>query len=133
VSAPPSPRDRRRQAERRGRIAEGLAALLLTIKGFRILARRARTRAGELDLVARRGALVAFIEVKARPDDQAAFDALGAGQRRRIARAAGAFLAARPDCAGCLVRFDAILVRPWRWPLHIADAWRPDTSPGGGA
>ena len=116
--------NRRIAAERLGRGAETLAAWRLRISGYRILARRERTPMGEIDLVARRGRVIAFVEVKARGDlDTAAF-ALQPRQQARIARAAALFLARRPDLAVLSPRFDVVLVAPWRWPRHLADAWR---------
>jgi putative endonuclease len=90
-----------------------------------VLARRLRTPAGEIDIVARRGALVAFVEVKARGSTDAAAFALTEPQWRRIARAAELFVARRPALADCAIRFDAMLVTPRGWPTHVIDAWRP--------
>lgn len=105
-------------------MAETLCTLLLRLKGYRILARRFRTPVGEIDIVARRGRLVAFIEVKARPDLMAAGESLGPRQRRRIAAAAAVFLQKRPDLQGLDFSFDAMLLVPGRLPRHISDAWR---------
>ena len=116
----------RRQAWLRGRRAEALAILALSLAGYRILARNLKSRLGEIDIVARRGRIVAFIEVKTRADWGTAAEALAGHQRRRIARAASAFLADRPELAGQQPRFDVILTVPWRWPRHIINAWRID-------
>ena len=91
-----------------------------------MIARRLRTRAGEIDIVAKRGGLIVFIEVKARPDLATAMAAIGPGQRRRLARAAEAFLASHATDVDYGVRFDVMLIRPWRRPVHVVDAWRPD-------
>lgn len=115
----------RRRAEAWGRTAEALAAWRLRLTGYRIVARRFRSHQGELDLVARRGAVLAVIEVKARADETAATVALGTQQRTRIERAALAFLQRHPALSGCSLRFDLMLVVPWQWPRHIIDAWRP--------
>ena len=115
----------RQEAEKRGRGAERLAAWYLRLRGWRILAQRARVPGGEVDIVARRGRTLAFVEVKARADVTAAAESLLARQRRRIARAAAGYLALRPELQSCRCRFDVILVTPWRWPRHIRDAWRP--------
>lgn len=115
----------RKAAEARGRRGEALAALRLRLAGYTILARRERGPFGEIDLVARRGRVVAFIEVKS----HAAFGPDGPvapRQRARIARAAQGFLARRRDLDGLDVRFDLVLVGSWRWPRHVTDAWRPD-------
>jgi putative endonuclease len=113
----------RRLAERGGRRAERLAAWWLRLKGWRILAIRARTPVGEVDLVARRGRVIAFIEVKARAGDAEAGIALDEWRLRRVARAAEALapLYARP---GDDVRIDAMFVLPRRLPRHLANVWR---------
>ena len=117
---------RRQAAERRGRRSETLAALLLRLKGYRILDRRVRTHAGEIDLIARTpSGLVCFIEVKARADDMSAADAVGARQQGRIARAAALYLASRPELARKGARFDVVTVSPRSLPRHLRDAWRP--------
>lgn len=115
----------RRQAEGLGRGGERVAAWMLRLKGYQILAVRYKTPVGELDLVARRGNLLAIVEVKARASIDDALAAISARQRRRIEQAAGAFLARHPAWNGCDVRFDVIAVSAWRWPCHIIDAWRP--------
>jgi putative endonuclease len=108
-----------------GRRAERAAAWLLRAKGYSILATRFRTPMGEIDLVATRPGIVVFVEVKRRRDPTLALESVLPRQRSRIARAAEQFLRARPDLAGLDVRFDVIAWRPWRLPLHLADAWRP--------
>jgi putative endonuclease len=113
-----------------GRGAEFAAAFLLRLKGYRVLARRyatgAGTGAGEVDLIARRGRTLAFVEVKARADLDRAAEAVRPEQRRRIVRAAESFLAHRPELRALEVRFDAVLVAPGRLPRHIPGAWRAD-------
>jgi putative endonuclease len=117
---------RRLAAEKRGRRSETLAALLLCLKGYRILGRRVRTHAGEIDLIARApSGLVCFIEVKARADETSAADAVGLRQQGRIARAAALYLASRPDLARNGARFDVVTVTPRSLPRHLRDAWRP--------
>jgi putative endonuclease len=117
-------------AERRGRFAETACVLLLRLTGWRILARRLKSHAGtglgEIDIVARRGKTVAFIEVKARATHDMARETISIMQRSRIARAAEAFMARRADCAACDVRFDVVVVDRRYIPLRIVDAWRPD-------
>jgi len=117
----------RRKAESRGRRSEWLAIALLLCKAYRILGRRVRTVAGEIDLVALspRGT-VCFIEVKARSDALEAALSLGARQQARIARAARLFLAQRPQLAERAVRFDVIAVAPGTLPQHHRDAWRDE-------
>jgi putative endonuclease len=109
---------------RTGRLAESVAAWFLRLKGFRILARRFATPVGEIDLVASRGGLVVFVEVKRRSDLATASEAILPRQRQRIARAAEIFLQRRPDARTACCRFDVVAVAPWRWPLHVTDAWR---------
>ena len=114
----------RRRAWNFGRFAEGLCVWALRLRGYRILARDYRTPVGEIDIVARRLNTLAMVEVKARRDLSKAAESLTRRQRRRITRAAGAFLMAYPRCAGLAVRFDLMLVRPWRLPVHLKGAWR---------
>lgn len=115
----------RRRAWSRGRRAETLAAWWLRLKGYRILARDLRTPVGEIDIIARRGGVLAIVEVKARDNLAAAADSLRPRQQGRIERAAGAFLASRPALARLQPRFDVILMAPGRLPRHLPDAWRP--------
>lgn len=103
-------RRRKQAAHARGVAAETRAAALLEARGFTILERRLRTKAGELDLVARSGELLVFCEVKLRGDLAQAAESLRPRQRRRIAAAAEAYLAERPELAGLDMRFDAILL-----------------------
>src|ERR1700743_2874595 len=116
----PMPADRltskRQASERRGRSGETVAALWLRLKGYRILGRRVRTHAGEIDLVARspRGVLC-FVEVKARPDARAALESVAERQRARIERAASLFVANRPALARAAMRFDIVTVSPRAW------------------
>jgi putative endonuclease len=117
---------RRRAAFLRGGRAELLCLWQLRLKGYRILARRYRTAVGEVDLIARRGEVLAAIEVKARPDLATASEAIGPRQRRRVTRALAHFLSGRPDLALLAPRFDVILVVPRRWPVHLIDAWREE-------
>ena len=115
----------RRDRERAGRRAETLAAPVLRLKGFRILARRFACHAGEVDLIACRDDLLVFVEVKRRTTVAGALEAVGRHQQERIARAAAFFLQRQPQLAGLAQRFDLIAVVPWRWPLHLRDVWRP--------
>jgi putative endonuclease len=117
-------RDRRYRAYRRGHRGEWLAALALRIKGYRIVARRYRTKLGEIDLIARRGDLVAMVEVKARPTLVQAMEAVGAQSERRIESAADMWLARQPDFARLSIRFDMVAVLPWRWPVHVENAFQ---------
>ena len=110
-------------AFRTGLSAESRAAAYLRAKGYRILAKRFRTPHGEIDLIAKRRNLVAFVEVKARATlDDAAF-AVTPHQQGRIINAAEAWLAAYPRYAGFELRFDAILIAPRRFPRHLLAAF----------
>ena len=115
--------ERRRKAERGGRRAEWLASLALMMKGFSILSRRYRTPLGEIDLIARRGRLVVFAEVKARRSADAAVEAVTASARRRIEKAAGLFLSRHSHLADCMMRYDIVAVSGWH-VRHRPDAWR---------
>lgn len=114
----------RQESERVGRTAEAAAAWLLRLKGFRILERRFATPRGEIDLVACRGSLLLFVEVKRRAALAAATESLLPRQQQRIACAAEIFLQRRPAARAMRCRFDVVAVAPWRWPIHVADAWR---------
>jgi putative endonuclease len=122
--APPAPA--RQAAFRTGLSAESRGAALLIAKGFRILARRWRSAAGEVDIVARRGNLLIFVEVKARGRFDDAAYSVTERQKRRIAGAAAAWLSENPDDAGRDMRFDAMLVTPGRLPRHIKAAFDTD-------
>lgn len=114
----------RRRAELAGRLAEDVCVWWLRLRGYRVLARRFRDPVGEIDILARRGRTLAVVEVKARRDLRAAAEALTRRQQRRISRAAEAYLARNPGLDDLAVRFDVMLVVPWRPPRHIMDAWR---------
>lgn len=109
---------------RLGHWAETICAWHLRLRGYRVLARRFRTPAGEIDIIARRGGVLAFIEVKARRDRTTAVESVTSRQRRRVRRAAEAYIAARPMLAELDGRFDVMLVTPWTTPEHVIDAWR---------
>jgi putative endonuclease len=114
-------------AFRTGLSAEARAAAFLIAKGYRILARRFRTPYGEIDIVAKRRNLVAFIEVKARGSlDDAAY-AVTPRQQRRIIEAAQAWLMAHPEHAELELRFDAMLIAPRRLPRHLVAAFDAST------
>jgi len=115
---------RRRRAYRSGHSGEWMAALRLQLAGYSILARRYRTKLGEIDLVARRGGVLAFVEVKRRGDVTAGLEAVTPMARQRIRRAAELFLRRNPGLAELALRFDVIVITPFAWPRHIVDAWR---------
>jgi putative endonuclease len=113
----------RRAAERRGLDAESRAAAVLEARGWTVLARRVRTPAGELDLVAEQDGLLAFLEVKARPSLAEAAFSVSPRQAARIMAAAEAWMAGNPGHGAAGVRFDVILVAP-EGLRRIADAFR---------
>lgn len=117
----------KKSAERSGRHAETLAAWFLLLKGYRIVDRRLRTPAGEIDIVALKRGVLVIIEVKRRKSQTAALEAVTYRQRQRLARAA-AYISghySQPSIDRGL-RFDVVVVQPWHWPRHLKDAWRPE-------
>lgn len=111
-------------AERRGRRGEALAAWYLRLKGWRIVGQRLKTPRGEVDLIARRGRTVAFIEVKWRARAEELGLAIDARRMARVAAAAQT-LAPRYAREGDDLRIDVILLAPGRWPHHIVNAFQP--------
>lgn len=118
------PDQKRQKAEHRGRAAEAAAALMLRAKGYRILERRFKCRAGEIDIVAQRGETFVFVEVKARQTIEQAIESITPHQRKRIEAAAEAWLR-KATSQQFAVRFDVIAVAPRTLPSHMMDAWRP--------
>ena len=108
-----------------GRRAEALARAWLRCKGWRILGSRVRTPAGELDIIARKGSRLAFVEVKKRRHLDDALQALRPRQQQRIVRAARCWLAHHPQLARCDIRFDLMAVGGLRVLRHVQDAFRP--------
>jgi len=115
-------RDKRLAAGTFGRRAEQIAILLLRAKGFRILASTYIVRGGELDIIARRGSAVAFVEVKARPTLEEALTAITAAKQRRMSIAARHWLGANQWAMRCSLRGDLIAIAPWRMPRHLVGA-----------
>jgi putative endonuclease len=111
-------------ARRSGRRGEVLAALLLMAKGYRILGFRLASPKGEIDLLAKRGDVLAVVEVKRRATLEAALEAVRPDQRDRLRRAAAAIAAGRPALKAATIRLDLIALAPGRLPRHIPDAWR---------
>lgn len=114
---------RRREAQRRGRIAEYVAAAYLMLKGYRILAIRHRTRLGEIDLIARKGEVVAFVEVKARASRAAALDAVSLSAQRRIRNAGDLWITRYHDAVIVSQRYDIVSISRWWLPCHLIDAF----------
>lgn len=107
----------------KGRRAEWRAEILLRLKGYKILARRFRSGRGEVDLIAQRGRVVAFIEVKHRATHEAALEAVDARKQRRVTAAAHTYLAMHPSAAVNDCRFDVIVVPRAGLPRHVLNAW----------
>lgn len=122
---PPDPE--RVAAFQTGVSAEARAAAFLTEQGYRILAQRFRTPQGEIDLIAAKRGLVAFVEVKARARLADAAYAVTPRQQQRIIAAASLWLATHPEHATDELRFDAVLIAPRSSPRHIIAAF--DASP----
>jgi putative endonuclease len=116
----------RQRAWQRGRWAERVCRWRLLLSGYRIVGIDLRTPVGEVDILARRGQTLVIVEVKARTDLGAAAESIGPRQRRRIRRAADWLRAGRPEWQALDLRFDVMLVAPWRWPTHVHDAWREE-------
>ncbi|MEL6202862.1 MAG: YraN family protein [Pseudomonadota bacterium] len=117
--------DQRRRAERRGRRAEILAELALLLRGYRVVARRFKTKAGEVDLIARRGMLILMVEVKARRTLSEAMEAVTPTALRRIEAAGDIWLSRQPDFGQLSIRYDLIAVLPRRWPFHVPSIHTP--------
>lgn len=115
---------KRQRAEARGRRGEALAAWWLRVHGWRIVARRQRVAAGEVDLVARRSGTIAFIEVKWRANAADLDTAIDEWRLRRVATAA-AMLAPRLARPRENIRIDVMLLAPWRLPHHLTNVWQP--------
>jgi putative endonuclease len=116
-------RAKRFKAYRRGHRGEWLAALALMLKGYRIVARRYRTKLGEIDLIARRGDLVLIVEVKVRATLIEAMDAVARQSERRIEAATDLWLSRQPDHGRLSIRFDMVAVLPRRWPVHVENVF----------
>ncbi|AEQ53359.1 YraN family protein [Pelagibacterium halotolerans] len=116
--------DPRRRAERAGRSAESLAGWLLRLKLYRIIATRYKTPVGEIDIVARKGSSIVFVEVKQRSGSAAARDrALASVNTARIVRCAEWFQSSHPAYRSYDFRFDVIILAPGRWPHHLVNAF----------
>lgn len=119
----------RSRAEQAGRSAERAAALALQMKGYIVLETRVKTPRGEVDLIVRKGSVLAFVEVKMRRTTSDPAAIMTAAQMQRIVNGATAWASARTWAQGYQWRYDLVMVAPWRWPRHIKDAWRPNQDP----
>ncbi len=116
----------RRRAFRKGHHAEAVAAIWLRLKGYRILARRFRCRVGEVDIIARRGAVLAIVEVKARNEVSVAVDAVQSAAWRRIEAAADVWRVRHPQPETLSMRYDIVAVTSAFRLRHLAGAWQPN-------
>lgn len=114
-----------RRAFSRGRFAEQCAVDALIVDGWRILGRRLRTEAGEIDVVAERDGIAAFVEVKSRDSLAEAAAALSSRQGQRLVAAAEILCGSHPDWGREGIRFDVVLVDASGRVRRIADAFRP--------
>ena len=114
------------RARTAGRRGEVLSALWLMAKGYRILGFRLKTPQGEIDLLAKKGSVLAVVEVKLRGTKALALEAVRYEQRQRLRRAGETFAARRADLKGAAIRLDLMALAPGRWPCHIPDAWFGD-------
>ncbi len=116
--------NKRQKAYKRGLWVETLAAILLMAKGYRILKRRYKTPVGEVDLIAKKGRRLLFVEVKARRDLSEALESVNTKTQKRIERAGLHFISRHPDYADYEMRFDVIaMARPFRLQ-HLDNAWQ---------
>ncbi|MGH6746922.1 YraN family protein [Novosphingobium sp.] len=114
----------RAEAERQGRRGEALAAWYLRMTGWSIRARRVKTARGEVDIVARRGRTLCFVEVKWRARRADLDTAIDHYRLRRVAAAAES-VAHRYQKPGDSLRIDVLLLAPRCWPRRIVNAWQP--------
>lgn len=115
--------NKRRKAFSRGVRGEWYAALFLRLKGYSIEDRNFRCKSGEIDIVARKGDQIIFVEVKARTSERAALDAVGLRAHGRIANAANIWISRRKDHDRLSWQFDIIAIVPGRWPRHFQQAF----------
>ena len=113
----------RKKALRRGHVSEYVAAFCLMLRGYRVVAMRYRVKSGEIDIIARKGGVVSFIEVKARATTEASVFAVDGETQSRIRNASMAWLSSQKDAGRLSYSYDIIAVRPWRWPVHLRDAF----------
>lgn len=113
----------KQRAYKKGLRAEGITRWWLRLQGYTILNKRLKSKAGELDIVAKRGTVLAFVEVKARPMGEAHREVVSYHQQKRIQQAATLFLANHPEFANLQIRFDVMIFRSWYRFDYIKQAW----------
>lgn len=121
-----TPTAKRRNVRRRDFAAEAFSVVWLRLLGYRTIDRRLRTPVGEIDILVRPRDVLAIVEVKTRHTRRSALESVTARQRMRLQRAAQSLIAGRPGLAGLTIKFDVIAIAPWRMPIRIIDAWRPE-------
>ena len=114
---------KRQSAEKRGHMAEYIAALYLFAKGYRILSLRYKTALGEIDIVAKRSDSIVFIEVKRRAGYSQAIDAVNYHSQQRIRSASDLWMARHPNAQRYSTRYDIIAIRPLALPRHVINAF----------
>lgn len=114
----------RKTSYRHGVTSEILCMAWLMVKGYRILAWRFRTISGEVDIVAQKSKMIAFVEVKARATQISGMEAISAASQKRISSAAADYIQRKANRAKFSFRFDLMIVVPGRWPVHIPNAWQ---------
>lgn len=116
--------NKRKKAETKGRIAEQIAQIILTLKGYAIIESRFKCPFGEIDIIAKRGKIIAFIEVKARQTHEIGILAINANNRKRILAAADYYCMRNSWTNSCARRFDGFIFAKGRFPKHMKDAFR---------
>ena len=114
----------RARSEAHGRLAERIAVAFLRLMGYRILARRFRCQAGEIDVVAKRAGTIVFVEVKARKSHGLALEAVTPRQKNRIINAASAWLVDQQLDQNTQCRFDMIALSAYLVPWHLENAFQ---------
>jgi len=110
------------QAYKFGLFSETITCFFLRIKGYKILERRYKTNLGEVDIIAKKSGVIIFIEVKARKNGET--DVLAQHQMKRIIKSGELFIAKHRQFASFDLRFDLIIIRPFKLPEHIINAWQ---------
>lgn len=108
---------------RAGVLAERFASFWLQLKGYRVLERRYKTSVGEIDLIVRRGAVIGFVEVKYRQNIELAAFSVSDAQKRRINKAAQFWLVQHSQVSYETLRFDVVLMAPYKLPVHLKSAF----------
>lgn len=114
---------KRIRANKKGIYAEWFACIFLFCKGYKIIKRRFKVSAGEIDIIAKKGSLIIFVEVKARKSGAQALDAISFNSQRRISNAAQWWLSKQRGGGEFSWRFDVVAIVDWRLPIHFKDVW----------